>query len=284
MSFYTDKRKNKQGSVITRLAPDKKNKSALLPKVFIKTAKCRSKPTPKVPAGDNNINQSGKRAAIFTSIKNASFTVEAALILPFFLLICLTIFGMLNFYSLYVSESVALKDRAEKTAVYAYESDRSPDSDGYLTLTKPVNYKVPYSPVPLPALEVPCFARVHIWCGYLGSGFGFDSNTDSEMVYVTDYESVYHTDPSCSHLDLHIFTKSLSEARKSRNIDGARYHPCEKCIRKAGANPQVYLSERGTAYHNNLECSGLKRNVRLVEKSEVSGLRLCSRCGSQSRH
>lgn len=269
MSFYMD---NTQ-----------KNKLSFPPREEKKTNKnFIRKSAPKFPACTSKV-KSGKRTAILTSLKKASFTVEAALIVPFFLLICLGIFSMLNFYSLYVSESIALKDKAEKTAAYAYEFGDTTDSDGYLTLTKQVKYKVPYSPIPLPALTVPCYARVHIWCGYLGAGIQPGNDFSGKMVYVTDYESVYHTKPSCTHLDLHIYTKSLSEAKKSRNIDGARYHPCEKCIQKSHTNQQVYLSEHGTAYHNTLECSGLKRNVRLVDQSQISDLSLCSRCESQGR-
>lgn len=226
---------------------------------------------------------------LFSIMRKASFTVESAFILPLFLLSCLAIFSMLDFHRIYIEESMKLRETAKKTAMLSYLPEAAGGleklyPDGYLTLSKLVTYQIPYSPFPLPKLQVPCHARVHIWCGYLGSENGSNNNdTGTEMVYVTDYESVYHTSSSCSHLDLHIYTETLSAAKKTTNIDGARYQPCEKCIGKGICHEYVYLSERGTAFHNSLECSGLKRSIHLVSKEQVADLGICSRCQANSQ-
>lgn len=225
----------------------------------------------------------GKRAA-FCTLRKASFTVEAALVLPLFLLSVLALFSMLDFYRIYTKERMELIQKAKKTAIYAYMPGDSPSisdlfPDGYITLTKIVDYKIPFAPFPLPRIQVPCHARVHAWCGYLGpNNEGQNSEKSKEMVFVTDYESVYHTTPSCSHLDLQIFESSLSEAQRVRNKDGARYTPCEKCIGSGNTHNLVYLSEHGTAYHNTPDCSGLKRNIHLIPLEDAAGLNICSRC------
>lgn len=226
----------------------------------------------------------GRRAAFFSSLSHASFTVEAAFILPLFLLTCLSIFSMLDFYRIYVAESVALKEKAQKAAIHAYTPGKSEGlqelyPDGYLVLSKTVRYQIPYSPFPLPKIQVPCHARVHVWCGYMGEDVQSSGRSpDSEMVYVTDYESVYHISSGCTHLDLHIYTKTLNAALQSRNKDGVRYQPCDKCIGEGISHGYVYVTERGTAYHNNLECSGLKRRIRLIKLNDASAQNLCSRC------
>lgn len=277
VSFYTEKRylvqiQTKNSPTITRDS---------LPGVLTQN-------NDELPPMAHHNSSTDKRAAFYTSLRKASFTVESAFILPFFLLTCLAIFSMLNFYRVYIEESIALKDTAKKAAMYAYYPSESglpqgASPDGYLTLSKMITYQIPYSPIPLPELRVPCHARVHIWCGYLGNGNTSEGNgSEGGMVYVTDYESVYHTSSSCSHLDLHIYTETLTEAKKAKNTDGAHYHPCEKCMGKGAYHEYVYLSQRGTAYHSSLECSGLKRRIRLVSRDQIGSLSICSRCQTLS--
>ena len=63
-----------------------------------------------------------------------------------------------------------------------------------------------------------------------------------------------------------------------RNESGERYHACEKCVGTGAAGELLYITDTGNRYHNSLECGGLKRSVRLVKKSEVSGCPACSTC------
>lgn len=227
----------------------------------------------------------GKRAAFCTTKRRASFTVEAALILPLFLLGVLALFNTFEVFRLYLKESVELKEKAERTAMYAYGTGEEQNwegtfADGYVTLTKIISYKVKYFPVPLPALRIPCHARVHTWTGYDGEKEPSQGKGDTEMVFVSEYQSVYHTNASCTYLELHVYKRKLEEAKREKNAGGARYQPCERCIGDGGSSSVVYLSEYGRAYHNSLACSGLKRSVRLIRKSDAGGLPCCSRCAA----
>lgn len=223
-----------------------------------------------------------RRAALDTFGKG-SFTVEAAWVLPVFILGCMAMFSVFDLYDTYVRESMKLKEKAEKMAMNAYEADLSKTlyPDGYITLSKIVSYRIPYAPAPLPVIRIPCYARVHAWVGYLGTeAEASDQSEESEMVFVSDYESVYHTSSSCSYLELSIHQESFQSAAGMLNAYGSHYKPCEKCIGAGMAQGNVYVTDHGDAYHNSLECSGLTRSLHLVKKENYQNLSCCERCAA----
>lgn len=118
--------------------------------------------------------------------------------------------------------------------------------------------------------------RMKNWTGYvIGSG-GADTNED-ELVYVAENGSVYHKSRNCTHIMLSTQSVSRSQIEGLRNDEGGKYHSCEKCGSKAGTN--VFITDQGNRYHSSISCSGLKRTVYTVRKSEAGGLGACTRCG-----
>lgn len=113
------------------------------------------------------------------------------------------------------------------------------------------------------------------WIGFDGREESGDSEKE-EVVYVTDYGSVYHKDLSCRYLKLSIRQSDLSKVSDLRNESGGKYYPCEKCWEK-GAD-RVFLTEDGTRYHESLNCSALIRGIHTVLLSETL-LPPCSVCG-----
>ena len=101
------------------------------------------------------------------------------------------------------------------------------------------------------------------------------------MVFVTDYESVYHTSQDCTHIKLTVKHVGIQNALQGKNQYGNKYHPCEKCMKGHGNDRFVYITEKGNRYHSDSLCGGLARHVRLMKKSEAENRSACSRCGEK---
>lgn len=121
-------------------------------------------------------------------------------------------------------------------------------------------------------------ARVRVFVG--STRIEFDKEEDSDdCVYITETGTVYHESSECTHLKLSI-TKILgSDLELKRNSGGAKYYACEICKPDKDIKKIYYITIQGNRYHNNANCSGLKRTIKKVKRSEVEGRKACTRCG-----
>lgn len=103
---------------------------------------------------------------------------------------------------------------------------------------------------------------------------------DDTWLYYTEYGTVYHASRTCTHLDLSIRAVTYSQAEAKRNNSGGKYHECEKCSANRSQNGMVYITSYGNRYHYTLTCSGLKRSIYMIRRSEATDKRMCSKCGS----
>ena len=205
-----------------------------------------------------------------------SLTVEAAFILPLFFLSMTGIALAMNVLGGSVEKNIDLSNKARTAAMYAGAAG---DTDLWVDLRSTYEYEIPISPFPLPKIRVPVRARVRVWSGK-GSGTlsGNEPDpSDSETVYVTDYESVYHTDPECTHLSLSVRSVPYDRISKLRNIYGSRYRKCDG-FPKDYTGP-VYFTDKGDRYYPSPDYGGITRHVRIVKRSDVTNLRICQRCG-----
>lgn len=145
-----------------------------------------------------------------------------------------------------------------------------------VTLRASFLYRNPIDFFRLFPVSISLESQARAWTGYNGVTYG--SQEGEELVYVTEWESVYHTSSACTHISLDIQKVSLTEAENSKNQYGEHYHPCEKCVGDTRGKSQVYITRTGDCYHNSRDCSGLTRTVMAVKKSQASALRECSRC------
>lgn len=148
--------------------------------------------------------------------------------------------------------------------------------NGMISLKASFFYQVPFTCFQIFPVKMQVRGQARAWIGYLPKEELFETE---EMVYVTDWESVYHTNVSCSHLRLYVQRISYSEAEQKKNIYGEKYHSCEKCM-ETGEKPGIlYITPTGNRYHKDKACGGLTRHVKLVKKSQVKHLNICERCG-----
>ena len=209
--------------------------------------------------------------------QKGSLTVEAAMILPVFLLAMLAVFGYIPVYARQVNITQKLLETAEKAAVYRAvgQADAESGSDGNL-------YRVyAYAPkITFPGagkLWVRAQVQVRPWTGYDGDLGLSGEMADSQIVYISDNREVYHTSTDCSYLDIHLTAMSTAKAREAQNRSGEHYTACDKCCRGFSGGV-VYVSENGSHYHSSTNCGGLVRSPEAVLKSSVANLPLCSRC------
>lgn len=243
--------------------------------------------------------------------KRASVTIEASFGIPIFLFAVLCLIWIIEIHSIKISiinaSQSAAKRAAEKTAVVPVLNTSSLRADiingigierlersileggsegvqcsnswfsaGTGEIFIQVDYKVRL-PVPMfgnPSAKFSEEFKINGWRGYKDSEA--DSG-DAQIVYITDTGIVYHENPQCTYLQLSINFVPYAGLSELRNSGGGIYHKCEKCV-FGPAMAGVYITETGGKYHNSLNCSGLKRTVRAVKKSEVTGRGGCARC------
>lgn len=243
----------------------------------------------------------------------AVLTVEAAFVVPLFLLAICTLLGMIDLYRVQALVRTSLHQSAQELGMYAsvesgdsgvstpvgvlstgiciaYTKSHLPELGDYVSvnligsryenheiqLKATITYQLPFSILPVSKIKVGNGSVVHAWTGYDSGDAGkTDGGAGGEMVYVSDYESVYHTSVHCTHLDLSIHQGTKEQVERQRNEYGKKYHACERC---GGDSHLVYYTEKGDRYHSEASCSGLKRTVRLVEKSQIQAHTQCERC------
>ncbi len=114
--------------------------------------------------------------------------------------------------------------------------------------------------------------------------YGFDGYDVGEAledvyVYVTTNGTVYHRDKDCIHLTIAIQECRLEEIPELRNLDGAKYYPCELCG-TGYTDAKCYITPYGDRYHSTKECSALKRIIRTVLLEDVKDMEECEDCGN----
>lgn len=207
--------------------------------------------------------------ALETRIKRASIAVETVLVLPLFFLGMITMISFMDVYKIQTEHFQSLCEKAKEAGMYAYVvDDKGPEE---ITLPDVYSYTPIGGLIPLPKVWMHNTVKVHAWTGASQENGISDGKEPEEMVYVTETGSVYHKKAGCRYLNLSLDQVSGSSISSRRNQYGEKYAPCESCSRNQPPAGSVYITGTGNRYHNQATCSGLKRTVKLVKQSQVSG-------------
>lgn len=197
-----------------------------------------------------------------------SFTIEAAVVLPVFMLGMATLVSVLLMLLTLQRMQASLFISAQELA----QECEDEDDEEYIRLEKKADLRPLtgfFGPL---SMHVERKCLVHAWCGYI------DPYCDEGYVYITDDSEVYHLSRDCTHIKLSVEGSSPDEIASMRNRDGKKYRPCSIC-HSSLSDTRLFITPEGDRFHNSITCSALKRTVRAIKISEIGDRRPCSRCG-----
>ena len=134
--------------------------------------------------------------------------------------------------------------------------------------------------IPFAGTEIVMMNRYYtkMWTGYKS-----EKIVDEDVyVFITESGSVYHLTENCTYLKLSISKVNAADLDTKRNESGKTYSQCEMCCDKSTLQEVYYITDYGERYHEVITCSGLKRKVYCVEKTEVDNWSVCSRCSQMA--
>ena len=249
--------------------------------------------------------------------KQASFTIEASVVLPFFLFFSISILFFMRILCIEWGISTALYDVTRTAALCPAQMEEKEGSHSQAILTTAiaagaVDARIKELNVPLHFIsgemmgitfldsnitdkEVFLQVRYRIrmpvsvfgWRGFVitqqakaRKWVGRDPTEDmleDGYVFITKYGSHYHTSLECPYLNPKIQMVEKNQLKKLRNQSGAKYKRCLKCYGKTGR--YVFITEYGRVYHKSLQCRALRRTIQRKKLTEVSKkYHICSKC------
>ena len=108
----------------------------------------------------------------------------------------------------------------------------------------------------------------------------FVTEEAKDVVYVTEYGTVYHESRACGYLNVVVRPVTAARVTQERNSSGRRYSLCERCDDET-ATGTVYISAGGERYHLVANCPALKRTITEKSREEVAGMPACHKCGNK---
>lgn len=216
-------------------------------------------------------NIPSKEMPIYASLKKASYTIEAAIIMPLF--ITLMVFGMFTFRVLQVESGMqrAINNASRTMAVTLGNVANKGESDKDVDTTNdPPTVKGELSEGALEAATLGLVAvevyKEKVPVGYIDLGIAginlLDTNVEGNYIDVKASYTMTFPVGLLGNLSFDVNQRARSRKwvgyDKAENTTDSRY---------------VYITDHGEAYHSNYYCTYLNPSVHRISADEVSGKR-----------
>ncbi len=224
------------------------------------------------------IEKAKRTFSLASSEQQASMCLEASLSFSFFLLFLVNIFSIIFLFMVYTEELATLQQQGKKLAAYAFVTEGILETkEEKICLQKIRKVESPFVLLAAPDCRLHIKCVVKPWTGYDVTKEK-SRKEEEQIVYMTEYGTVYHKNRSCTHLSLSIQAVSYTGIDEKRNEAGECYGSCEYCGEN-GIVTVVFITDHGNRYHTTCKCPGLKRSVKSLPISEVEGVNPCKKCG-----
>ena len=226
-----------------------------------------------------NIKQKIQRTfSLAPSRYRASMCVEASFSFSLFLLFLVNIFSIILWFRAYSENTFTLWQKGKQIAAYSYITNGlTGDNEELIRLQKTEKMETSFSVLPIPDGKIVSACVIKPWTGYDVTQ-AKNRREEDNIVYMTQYGSVYHKDRGCTHLSLSIQSVAVAEIKEKMNEENKSYSSCEYCG-DLGFVTVVYITNYGDRYHTTIKCRGLRRYVRSVSLYQIEGVKPCSKCG-----
>lgn len=243
---------------------------------------------------------------------HAAMTVEAALILPLFLLAMVSVAQLMQM--IYIQEKVqfaltqavrnfsveAHNKQLNETALYAqiltefglgqiswdqirggmaginYSGTKYQTDTGEVDIVVSYYLQQPFKLFLIPPMKVQHQLSMRVWIGGKLFQSAADGDGGGQTVYVAENGVVYHIQRDCAYIDLSIHAIMSGLLSTLRNSGGGKYYACELCGARTSTDV-VFITDNGDRYHTDAQCSGIKRMIH-EEKMDACALPACSKC------
>ena len=250
-----------------------------------------------------------RRAISYTSLRRASLTLEAALVLPLFSMACVSVLYLMHILAFQTSIQTQLQKYAHQinTHAYIYQNSNTPISTSYVqaicrsgdlkklfhhVYTKHpafayslantsidkqndvcnivITYELVIPFLPEHILTIPIAQNCQFKL-FTGDPLNKNGAVSSKKVYLTAMGNVYHTNKHCTYLRKYSDLILKNSLPEYEEKSGKKFHLCRSCkkLPMTNENPILYISSTGNAYHYSKDCYYLTSHIYEYNYEEV---------------